>query len=84
MNDVGRAYGGVLQLIEEVLAVLSAPELAQSQTADNWDQHEPNAEVLQSNVLSLTNRHHWVVTGKREMVLVLYTLRFSVAAQELW
>ena len=42
-----QAYRGVLQLIEEIFAVLGASELPQSQATDNWNQHKANAEVLQ-------------------------------------
>ncbi len=81
VRNAGMAYRGVLQLIEEVLAMLSAPELAQSQTTDNWDQHEPNAEVLRGNVLGFTNKHHWVMRYFQDVVHVLCRLYFSVSAQ---
>ncbi len=73
----------MLQLVEEVLAVLSAPELTKSQTTDNRDQHKADAKVLQSNVLGFTNTHLWVRTYRRHVFTASYTLQCSVTARGL-
>ena len=61
----GEAYRRVLQLVEEVLAMLGAPKLAQSQATDNRDQHKANTEVLQRMGAGL---HDWVSFTQRTCV----------------
>ena len=53
----------MLQLIEEVLAMLSAPELPQSQTTDNGHKHKANAEVLQSTMRGFGGSVSWFGTS---------------------